>query len=129
MKKKTQMTVTDSCRLAEGIYSMTLRYPKGEEPDRVEPGQFAGIYTNSPAMLLPRPISICRWNAAERELRFVYRIAGEGTASFAGLKTGDQVDLLGVLGNGYDTEKLMGKRVLLLSLSAPITSNRSLQSW
>ena len=35
MKKKTQMTVTDSCRLAEGIYSMTLRYPKGEEPDRV----------------------------------------------------------------------------------------------
>ena len=114
MKKKTQMTVTDSCRLAEGIYSMTLRYPKGEEPDRVEPGQFAGIYTNSPAMLLPRPISICRWNAAERELRFVYRIAGEGTASFAGLKTGDQVDLLGVLGNGYDTGKLMGKKVLLL---------------
>ena len=114
MKKKTQMTVTEACRLAEGIYSMTLRYPEGEAPDRVKPGQFAGIYTGSPAMLLPRPISICRWNAAERELRFVYRIAGAGTASLAGFKAGDTVDLLGVLGNGYDTEKLIGKKVLLL---------------
>jgi len=114
MKKKTQMTVTDTCRLAEGIYSMTLRYPEGAAPDRVVPGQFAGIYTGNPAMLLPRPISICRWDAAERELRFVYRIAGAGTASLAGFKTGDTVDLLGVLGNGYDLEKLMGKKVLLL---------------
>ena len=114
MKKKTTMTVTDIKNIAEGIWSMILRYPEGERPEEVKPGQFAGLYPNDPSKLLPRPISICRWDADRAELRFVFRTAGPGTASLAAQKAGDQVDMLGILGNGYDTTKLAGRKVLLL---------------
>jgi dihydroorotate dehydrogenase electron transfer subunit len=114
MKKKTTMTVTDIRSIAEGIYSMTLQYRKEDMPEEVKPGQFAGLYPNDASRLLPRPISICRWDAENRELRFVFRTAGAGTASLAAQKTGDKVDMLGILGNGYDLEKLAGKKVLLL---------------
>lgn len=114
MKKKTTMTVTDIRSIAEGIYSMTLRYPNGEEPEEVRAGQFAGLYPNDPSKLLPRPISICRWDEERAELRFVFRTAGQGTASLAAQKAGDQVDMLGILGNGYDLTKLAGRKVLLL---------------
>ena len=114
MKKKTRMKVTEVRFLAEGICSMKLQYPEGEAPDQVIPGQFAGLYPNDASKLLPRPISICRWDPERKELCFVFRTAGAGTASLAAQKAGDTVDLLGLLGNGYDTEKLAGKRVLLL---------------
>ena len=114
MKKKTTMTVTDIRPLAEGICSMTLRYPEGEAPEEVKPGQFAGLYPNDADKLLPRPISICRWDPEKKELRFVFRIAGAGTASLAAQKAGDTVDMLGVLGNGYEIGLLAGKKVLLL---------------
>ena len=114
MKKKTTMTVTDIENISEGICSMTLQYPDGEEPEEVRPGQFAGLYPNDPSKLLPRPISICRWDRDRAELRFVFRTAGPGTASLAAQKIGDQVDMLGVLGNGYDLSKLAGRKVLLL---------------
>jgi dihydroorotate dehydrogenase electron transfer subunit len=114
MKKKTTMTVTEMRCLAEGIYSMKLQYPEWDMPQEVKPGQFAGLYPNDPSKLLPRPISICRWDPGRGELRFVFRTAGPGTESLAALRTGDRVDMLGILGNGYDPEKLSGKRVLLL---------------
>ena len=114
MKKKTTMTVTDIRSIAEGICSMTLQYPKGEAPEQVRPGQFAGLYPNDPSRLLPRPISICRWDEDRAELRFVFRTAGPGTASLAAQKIGDQVDMLGILGNGYELGKLAGRKVLLL---------------
>lgn len=114
MKRKTRMTVTSNRCLTDGIYSMTLQYPEGEMPEAVKPGQFAGIYTGNPAMLLPRPISICDWDPADRALRFVFRVAGAGTAELAAMKEGSQADMLGILGNGYDLSMLEGRKVLLL---------------
>ena len=116
MKKKTKMTVLDSRMLAEDIWSLELAYAPGEAPaeDEIRPGMFAGIYPQDSGMLLMRPISICRWDAGRGALRFVYRAAGKGTRSFTSLKAGDQVYMLGILGNGYDLDLLAGKRVLLL---------------
>ena len=116
MKKKTEMTVLDSRMLAPEIWSLELAYAPGEAPapQEIRPGQFAGLYPAGGDMLLMRPISICRWDAARGALRFVYRAAGRGTRSFTILKPGDHIDMLGILGNGYDLEKLAGKRVLLL---------------
>ena len=114
MKKKTSMTVLDSRQLAEGIYSLILAYPAGKAPRQVLPGQFAGIFPCDSSALLMRPISVCRWDPAEGSIRFVYRAAGRGTKNFTGLKTGDRVDMLGILGNGYEISRMRGKRVLLL---------------
>ena len=114
MKKKTSMTVLDSRQLAEGIYSLVLAYPEGEAPRQVLPGQFAGLYPRDSSALLMRPISVCRWDPAEGSIRFVYRASGRGTKTFTGLKTGDRIDMLGLLGNGYETGRMRGKRVLLM---------------
>lgn len=114
MKKKTTMTVLDSRMLAQDIWSLELAYAPEDLPEKVCPGQFAGLYPAGGDMLLMRPISICRWDSARGALRFVYRAAGKGTRSFTALKAGDKIDMLGILGNGYDLEALRGKQVLLL---------------
>ena len=114
MKKKTEMTVLDSHRLTGDIWSLELGYAPEDVPDVVRPGQFAGLYPGGGDMLLMRPISICRWNPGSRSLRFVYRAAGKGTRSFTKLRQGDHIGMLGILGNGYDLERLRGRRVVLL---------------
>ncbi len=108
------MRVLESRALAEGIYSLTLQYAPGEEPQEVRPGQFVGIFPNDASSLLLRPISICRWDAQNAALRMVYRTAGKGTSQFAALKEGDEISMLGILGNGYDVEQMKGGKVLLL---------------
>lgn len=108
------MTVLDSRLLAPDIWSLELGYAPGEAPEEVRPGQFAGIYPAAGDLLLMRPISICRWDSGRSALRFVYRAAGKGTRSFTGLQPGQQVQMLGILGNGYDLDALRGKRVVLL---------------
>ena len=114
MKKKTEMTVLDSRMLAQDIWSLELAYAPEDIPEEVRPGQFAGLYPPDGDLLLMRPISICRWDRERGALRFVYRAAGRGTRSFTSLKPGDRLDMLGILGNGYDLDILRGKRVLLL---------------
>ncbi|MDO4285825.1 MAG: dihydroorotate dehydrogenase electron transfer subunit [Eubacteriales bacterium] len=114
MKAKRTMAVAESTRLADGVYSLTLQYRRGEGPEQVTPGQFVGVYLNDPSALLPRPISVCRWNEESARLRLVYRVAGRGTGELSALREGDEVSVLGMLGNGYDLKKLSGKHVLLL---------------
>ena len=84
-------------QIGRDIYSMTVDCP--EIADAAVPGQFASLFTGDNSRLLPRPISIC--DADDGKLRFVYRIAGEGTRIISGLKSGDKIRLLGPLGNGY----------------------------
>ena len=113
-KSKQTLPVTEAGQIAEGIYSLTVQYPEVSAPEEVKPGQFVGVYPKNAASLLPRPISICEWNKEERTLRLVYRTVGKGTKEFSRLQTGDTVDLLGILGNGYEISSLKGKKVLLL---------------
>ena len=114
MKKKTTMTVLDSRMLTREIWSLEAAFTPKDIPQTVKPGQFAGLYPAGGDMLLMRPISICRWDSSRGSLRFVYRAGGRGTRSFTSLQPGDQIDVLGILGNGYDTEAMLGRRVLLL---------------
>lgn len=113
-KNKQTLLVTESGKLAEGIYSLTVQYPETSSPKDVKPGQFVGVYPKDSSALLPRPISICEWNKEQRTLRIVYRVVGKGTGEFSHSEPGDQIDILGILGNGYDVPSLTGKKVLLL---------------
>ena len=111
--EKVTARVTESSELTPGIRSLSVCLPETARWT-VRPGQFAGLFPADGSMLLMRPISVCRWDPARGELRFVYRPAGAGTQTFTKLVPGDPIDLLGPLGNGYDLERLAGKRVLLL---------------
>ncbi len=81
---------------------------------QARPGQFIGVYPRDKSTLLPRPISICQADRERQALRIVYRVAGRGTEEFSHYKEGDEIAILGTLGNGFPLEAAEGKRVLLM---------------
>lgn len=85
--------------IADGIYSMWLR--TDEIALHAKAGQFISVYCNEGSRLLPRPISICEIDKKDGAIRIVYRVAGKGTAEFCTLHTGDQLKVVGPLGNGF----------------------------
>lgn len=111
-KKKATACVVSQGRLAPGIYDLIL---KTELAHDAHCGQFVAVYPKDKSTLLPRPISICEADKAAGTLRLVYRVAGKGTAEFSGLKAGDSVDILGILGNGFPVKAAKpGMTALLL---------------
>jgi NAD(P)H-flavin reductase len=81
-----------------GPYTL-LRVERGSlEPGR--PGQF--FMLEAPGRLLPRPMSLCL--APPRELAFLIDAIGPGTAALCALAPGDQLHVLGPLGNGFDLD-------------------------
>lgn len=110
-KKKVTATVVSQTKLVDQIYSMWLETELAEE---TKAGQFVAVYPKNAAMLLPRPISICEIDREKGRLRLVYRIAGKGTAEFSTYQTGNKIEVLGALGNGFPVEKATGKEVFLI---------------
>ncbi len=111
-KKKEAARVVGQRQLAPGIFDLVLRT---ELAGQACCGQFVAVYPKDRSTLLPRPISICEADGAAGTLRLVYRVAGSGTAEFSGLREGDSVDILGILGNGFPVQKaLPGMTALLL---------------
>jgi dihydroorotate dehydrogenase electron transfer subunit len=64
------------------------------------PGQF--FMLEAPGRQLPRPMSVCL--APPGELGFLIDPIGVGTRALCALQRGDELSLLGPLGNGYDLE-------------------------
>ncbi|WP_372994742.1 dihydroorotate dehydrogenase electron transfer subunit [Lutispora sp.] len=66
------------------------------------PGQFIHIKPGDGYdPLLRRPISICDLDADNSQVTLLYRVCGKGTRLFTHTKTGDFLDVLGPLGNGF----------------------------
>lgn len=108
-KCKCLCNVRESVNLAPGVFSLWL-----EAPDIAEtavPGQFVSLYCREKDRLLPRPISICEIDVKNGLLRLVYRVVGEGTREFSTWKAGEQAEVLGPLGNGYEKK---GEKPLLI---------------
>lgn len=110
-KKKVKATVMSQKEIAENIYDLWLETELALD---AHPGQFVAVYPKNAATLLPRPISICEADKEKGRLRLVYRIAGKGTGEFSSYLAGDNVDILGILGNGFPLEKAKGKKVFLM---------------
>ncbi len=85
--------------IADNIYSMWLRTE--EIAEAATAGQFLSVYCNEGSRLLPRPISICEIDKKDKAVRIVYRVAGKGTAEFCKMRTGNQLMVVGPLGNGF----------------------------
>jgi len=95
--KETAKVISQEC-IAKDIYSMWIKTATAKE---AKPGQFISIYTKNDSKLLPRPISICEINEEKTALKIVYRTVGAGTKEFSGYDTGDEISVLGPLGNGF----------------------------
>lgn len=107
-RRKEIAAVYSQEMLAPGIYEMWITAEAAKE---AVPGQFISVYTKDSARLLPRPISICETDKEESRLRIVYRIAGKGTEEFSSYESGDTIEILGPLGNGFPLE---GEKVFLI---------------
>lgn len=111
MKEKQIAKVISQKEAAPQIFDMWIETGLAEQ---AKPGQFICIYTKNQSTLLPRPISICEVKDDKTALRVVYRIAGAGTAEFATYQAGDEIAILGTLGNGFPVEEGTGKKVFLM---------------
>jgi len=111
MKKKSNGIVISQKELAPGIFDLWI---ETELAQMAKPGQFVGVYPKSESTLLPRPISICEIDEKKTALRLVYRVQGKGTSEFSGLKKGEEVALLGTLGNGFPLEEGKDKVCFLI---------------
>jgi dihydroorotate dehydrogenase electron transfer subunit len=78
-----------------GPYTL-LRVDRGTL-DPGGPGQF--FMLEAPGRLLPRPMSLCL--APRGELAFLFEPIGPGTRALAELERGDELHVLGPLGNGF----------------------------
>ena len=66
------------------------------------PGQF--VHVRVPALdpsALRRPISVCDADPDTGVLTLLFRMVGRGTIALATVREGDEVDLMGPLGNGF----------------------------
>lgn len=98
-KFKEQAVVIRQEEISYGVYSMWLKTE--QIAGKAKPGQFISLYCHDGSRMLPRPISICEIDAKDNALRIVYRVAGKGTEEFSGLSTGDSIEIVGPLGNGF----------------------------
>jgi NAD(P)H-flavin reductase len=81
-----------------GPYTLLRVERRGTEPGI--PGQF--FMLEAPGRLLPRPMSLCL--APPGELGFLFEPIGPGTRALASLEPGDDLGVLGPLGNGFNLE-------------------------
>lgn len=95
-----------NAEIADGIFDMRVEYDSNALP--VKCGQFAHVYV--PSKTLRRPISVC--NVENGVLRLVYQVKGEGTKIMSQMKSGETVNILAPLGNGFKIEQ--GKRYCLI---------------
>ena len=103
--KQTILTIQGNDCIAKNVYRMQL----AGDPEGILPGQFVNIRVQG--QFLRRPISVC--NIAEGVLTIIYKVVGVGTEAMSHLPVGTQLDVLTVLGNGYDLSKAGDKPLLV----------------
>ncbi len=106
---KQRAVIRSNDMIFNGIFSMWIENHAIAKLAR--PGQFLAVYCNDRSRLLPRPISICEIDEIQSAVRIVYRVAGKGTDEFSSMTAGQQIEIMGPLGNGYNLQK-EGKAVL-----------------
>lgn len=78
----------------------------------VAPGQFVHLRVpNLDGAVLRRPFSVFKTDAAT--LSILYKRVGRGTEAMTALKPGDEVSLMGPLGNGFPVKQATGFPVLV----------------
>jgi dihydroorotate dehydrogenase electron transfer subunit len=94
--RRERLRITANERV--GPYTL-LRVGRGDL-DPGMPGQF--FMLEAPGRLLPRPMSLCL--APRGELAFLIDTVGPGTQALCALDPGEELHVLGPLGNGFDLE-------------------------
>ena len=95
--KQVTLEIQSNEQIAKNVYRMQLC----GDTTGILPGQFVNIRVTG--QFLRRPISVC--NITDGVLTIIYKVVGVGTEVMSHLPIGTQLDVLTVLGNGYDLSK------------------------
>ena len=95
--KQRLFEIKSNEQIAKNVYRMQL----SGDTTGILPGQFVNIRVQG--QFLRRPISVC--NITEGVLTIIYKVVGVGTEAMSQLPIGTQLDVLTILGNGYDLSK------------------------
>ncbi len=98
--------IVSNTPLTDSVYKMVLA---GDTSAITAPGQFVNLKLNG--LYLRRPISVC--DLEGDKLTIVYKAVGKGTEQMSSMLSGEQLDILTGLGNGYDLTLSGDKPVLL----------------
>ena len=104
--RKEWLAVTENIRIARDVWRMRLMGNTGE---LTAPGQFVNVRTGG--YYLRRPISVCDWD--ENEITLIYKVVGGGTQWLSERKSGDTLDVLTGLGNGFSVDACGNHPVLV----------------
>lgn len=94
--------VISNVEILKGIYKLHI-----SGKFNINPGQFFMLSAWGGQMLLPRPISV--HDVDEKGIYFLYQTKGMGTKILSGLEEGKNINILGPLGNGFDTSNIKGR--------------------
>ena len=98
MYKQNNYQILSNVALTNDVYKMVL---DGDTRYITAPGQFINIRLDG--KFLRRPISVCDYD--DKSITIIYKIVGEGTEQLSKLESGEVLDVLTGLGNGYDITK------------------------
>lgn len=111
MIRQERMIITNQRQVAHRIFELNV---KGELVQAMEPGQFVHVrVADSYEPLLRRPISIASVDKEAGEFTMLYRAEGRGTSLLSEKKAGDELNVLGPLGNGFPVAEA-GKKAFLI---------------
>lgn len=98
MYKENIYKIISNEKIAKDVYKMIL---EGDTQYITSPGQFVNIKISG--KYLRRPISVC--DCDDRTITIIYKVVGAGTEEMSAMQTGENLDVLTGLGNGYDISK------------------------
>lgn len=94
----TSCQIIENKEIIPGFFLLRLDSP--ELASRVIPGQFFHIRIEDRLdIILRRPFSVFNYN--EKGVSILYEVVGKGTAIMSKKKPGEELDILGPLGNGF----------------------------
>jgi dihydroorotate dehydrogenase electron transfer subunit len=105
-------TIRENRELTPGYFRLTLSDVSPVTAGK--PGQFVmvrGDWKTDP--LLPRPLSIYRFNKETDEIEIVFRVVGKGTKRLSETAPGRQVNLVGPLGRPFPTADRKKRMILV----------------
>lgn len=104
--KQELFKIISNTPIANDVLKMVL---EGDTSDITASGQFVNIKIDG--FYLRRPISVC--DVEDDKLTLIYKVVGKGTEAMRDMKSGETLDVLTGLGNGYDLS-VSGEKPLLL---------------
>lgn len=111
MKSIAIAEILSNNKLSDGIFEMIIAAESIAKEAKA--GQFVNVYTGLGENILPRPISISEIDKEDGTLTLIYQVVGTGTKCFSDCVTGQEIKVLGPLGNGFSVPTQEGNHVVV----------------